>query len=163
MAKTDAKKLAKEMLDWSKGLELLGKIDILVGFPKEEAEKTRRPSPDGTSTPLSNAEIAALQEFGSDTIPARPFLRPTFDAPDGQRQVNKALAVAAKQIMDGKRVEDGAKLVGVVAQGMVRKFMKSVTDPPNSPQTIRLKQSSKPLTDTGQLAQAVTFVIRKKR
>jgi hypothetical protein len=51
-----------------------------------------------------------------------------------------------------------AKL-GIVAQGDIQGEITSLMTPPNSPVTIALKGSSKPLIDTGEMRGAVTWKV----
>ena len=49
--------------------------------------------------------------------------------------------------------------MGIEMQGVIRQFLTDLTDPPNSPETIRRKKSSNPLIDTGQLRTAIDYEV----
>jgi len=51
--------------------------------------------------------------------------------------------------------------LGIRVQGDVQASITSLTSPANSPVTIKRKRSSKPLIDTGEMRQAVTFKVEE--
>jgi len=101
--------------------------------------------------------VAAANEFGTDRIPERSFLRATFDE---QRETIAAICKAeADAIMVGKKtVETSLPLIGAYAAGQVQAKIHSHPPPPNAPATIERKGSSGTLVDSGQLAQSVRHV-----
>ena len=89
----------------------------------------------------SNAEVAAWNHFGTEKVPARPFL-------DVAIVKNKAIVAGA---------------MGAMAAGKVQQYIADVfIPPPNSPRTIARKGSSHPLIDTGQMRQSITWQRTKK-
>jgi len=95
--------------------------------------------PDGTST----AEVAAFHEFGTATIPPRPFVSGYFDANEGPNQ-KKALRVA-QAVIKGMKPEQGMKLLGLEYEGGMKQYIRAGIAP-------ELKsRDGTPLIDTGQL------------
>ncbi|SHF60820.1 hypothetical protein SAMN02745157_2531 [Kaistia soli DSM 19436] len=93
-------------------------------------------------------------------IPERPFLR---NAMRENRDAYRAAMRAAARRIFAKKLPVGEELrrLGVKAQGDVQKSIQTLTSPPNSPLTIALKGSDKPLIDTGEMGQAVTFKVEE--
>ena len=62
--------------DVLRAVKTLTRQQILVGVPSENAE--RQDDPGAKPSPINNAQLAYVQEFGSpaQNIPARPFLIP---------------------------------------------------------------------------------------
>ena len=106
----------------------------------------------------SNAEVAAWNHFGTEKIPARPFL-------DVAVVKNKAVvAGAAKEVLaKGGSVSQAVGAMGAMAAGKVQQYIADIfIPPPNSPRTIARKGSSHPLIDTGQMRQSITWQRTKK-
>lgn len=118
---------------------------VLVGLP-ESAGVT----PDGVSV----AQVGAAHEFGTSTIPARPWL---------QTGVNKAQddisQIAVDGIKDELPQEQILNQIGVVAVGAVQQNIIEIKSPANSDRTIAQKGSANPLIDTGNMMQSVTYVM----
>lgn len=102
---------------------------------------------------------AAANEFGTDVIPERSFLRSTVDL--HRSDYESALADAAGLLVDGDRARAEAELqrLGLRAVGDVQTQIVEIRDPPNAPSTIARKGSSNPLIDTGRMRQSVSFVV----
>lgn len=89
-------------------------------------------------------------------IPERPFMRNALR--NNSRKYTAALAKSAQQILRGEvAVSTVLSKLGIMAQGDIQQEITSLNSPPNSPVTIALKGSSKPLIDTGAMRQAVTW------
>lgn len=101
------------------------------------------------------AYVATIHEFGTDRIPARPFMRPAV-ADHGQQWLDQ-LAQGAKACLNGgPSARDVLEMVALGAAGNVAEKIQAVTSPPLSPVTIKRKGFEKPLVDTGQMIQSVT-------
>jgi hypothetical protein len=115
------------------------------------------PSADGGQTV---AAIAAWNEFGTDTIPARPFLRTTLRENGYYRQ---ALLDALKAgLVHQANMGRALQLVGIRAAADIRNTIDTNDFAPNAPATIRRKSTDadkgnkdKPLIDTGLLRQSI--------
>ena len=102
------------------------------------------------------AAVAAWNEFGTETIPERPFFRRAIaEAEDGIAKVIRRGIDTEKMVVD----ERLAGRVGAHVQGEIQESITSLREPPNAPETIKRKGSSNPLVDTGHMLQSVTFVV----
>lgn len=139
----------------------LGKKQLKVGFFEHSKY------PDGT--PI--AYVAAIQELGypAGGIPPRPFLRPTMS--DKKTEYGQLIFRVAKAAASGNiTVNDGLTQVGAKAASDVKLAIKAVTTPALDDATVKTrarrhskgKSTNKPLVDTGQMLQAVTFVVEDK-
>jgi phage gpG-like protein len=150
----------------------LSKNQVLVGIPAS--------SPSRAGESINNASLGYIHEFGSpaQNIPARPFLIPTIN-----RLRDKAVAMlkqAAEYQFDHKQGEAKNVLnaLGLMASQAVKNNIVAGGDPkftPLAPATIARRtgpmrmhglepdlSSVKPLIDTGQMLNSITYVIRKK-
>lgn len=107
---------------------------------------------------MTNARLGAIQHYGNDHIPARPWL---------DTGVASGTPNIVDTISDG--LEDGLEMdqilnrVGVVAVAAVQDYMTEIDTPPNAPSTIAKKGSANPLIDTGELKQSVTYDITNSK
>lgn len=101
--------------------------------------------------------VAAANEFGTDRIPERSFMRATFD--EDKEQLATIKAAEAKAILAGtKTVEQSLALIGLYHVGRIQAKIHSHPPPPNAPATIARKGSSGTLIDSGQLVQSISHV-----
>lgn len=103
---------------------------------------------------LTNAQVGAFNNFGTDKIPARPWLEPGVRSKDDE--YNKIITNAAA---DGQTLKQALERVGPVAQAAVQVYMTELKTPPNAASTIAMKGSSNPLIDTGALRQSVNYKV----
>ena len=142
----------------SKTLNDLKKIDVLVGIPQKESSR-----PDDEKT---NAELLYFHTHGSplQKIPARPVLEPAIEY--NKEEISRYLGEAIKNGLDGNidNANNALNKAGLKAQKSAQEWFTNPANKwaPNSPLTIRLKGSDKPLIDTGELRKSITYVIRKK-
>jgi hypothetical protein len=124
---------------------------------------------------LSNVDVATINEFGTSTIPARPFIGSTFDL-NRERYV-KTLAKALGKVYENKLTVDRA--LGLVGTQMATDTKKRVLSrdnnfAPNAPSTMRQKmaksdrnrpdivgplESPRPLVDTGRMVASVSYEV----
>ncbi|CAG9424407.1 TPA: hypothetical protein ACS78B_000145 [Providencia alcalifaciens] len=139
----------------------LGKKQLKVGFFEHSKY------PDGT--PI--AYVAAIQELGypEGGIPPRPFLRPTMK--NKKTEYGQLIFRVAKAAANGNiTVNDGLTQVGAKAASDMKLAIKAVTTPVLDDATVKArarrhskgKSTNKPLVDTGQMLNAVTFVVEDK-
>lgn len=121
-------------------------------------------------------DVAMKQEFGTDKIPMRPFIRPAI-----QENGDKWLRIGQQELMkvlqeEGMTVEKALARLGEVVKGDIRKSIRNVENPPLSDATVimrarkraRYKNKSneeilesatkglrKPLIDTGLMLQSL--------
>ena len=131
---------------------LIGKRErvVNVGFPASAKE------PDGTST----AFIAAVHEFGSEHVPERSFMRTSLEV---NRNKRKALNEQnLKKVLNGGMSVDAALgHLGLMASSDIKEQIKNGSYAPLKEVTTKRKGSSKPLIDTGQMRQSVTYELEK--
>jgi hypothetical protein len=99
------------------------------------------------------AQVASYNEFGTDRIPARPFLSGWFDANKPQIEAN--LKKAGEKIVQGTEVRAALDIVAQWAAGGVQKGIAQGVPPPNAASTIRQKGSGTALINTGQLRSSI--------
>jgi len=127
---------------------------VLVGFQEGSKTKTQVKGQREKKGGFSMPEIASSNEFGTKNIPARPFMRTSFD--ENISKINRLVNLQYMQVQDGKKnAEQALTAVGVVMVGLIQQKINSIVSPPNSPRTIEIKGSSKPLIDFGQMRQSV--------
>lgn len=97
-------------------------------------------------------------------IPPRPIIEPALK--DSREQIGEMLKRPMQRALDGDKqgAIEALDRVGMQGQNIVRAWF---TNPknnwsPNSPKTIKIKGSSRPLIDSGELRKSITYVVRKK-
>lgn len=162
-------------------IQELANKQVLVGIPASKAERQ-----EGDEEPINNAQLGYIHEYGSPkaNIPARPFLNPGIAR--AQESINNHLKKAAKAAMDGnaEKVDVELNATGLIAQAGARNEISSGEFAPLSMETIKARARRgrkgaqkfleqiqigppesglvKPLIDTGQLRNSITYVIREK-
>lgn len=108
--------------------------------------------------PIALSELAAIHELGLG-VPKRPFIEPSLKA-----NRKKYLAYAGRQITPIIRrrqsLNNTWQTIGTMAVADIQKYMLTATFTPLSPVTIARKGSSKPLIDTGQMRQSITYRVK---
>ncbi len=119
-------------------------------------------------TTLSVAQLATIHEFGKRihqprmnrmiVIPERSFLRATID--QYQAAIARRDVLLAQGFVLGKfALKPALELLGQYVVGLIKQRIANGIPPANSPYTIAKKGSSKPLIDTGQLRNSITYVV----
>lgn len=111
---------------------------------------------------LSLLQIAAIHEFGSRAagVPERSFIRRTFI-----EQRDELATVAARLCREIiTRGMDPRRAYELLGQWGAAAIKKTITTgegvpPPNSPRTIALKGSERPLVDTGRMLGAISYEV----
>lgn len=147
--------------------DLAGK-DVLVGIPSSAPE--RKPDEDGNKPPPNNAVIGYWQETGDPehNLPARPFLVPGVASVQAKLAERLGKAADAALAGDQKMAEVHMVRAGLEAQKAVRARINSGIKPDLADSTIaarlrRGRTGTVPLVDTGQLRNAINYVIRRKK
>lgn len=137
---------------WKKirvGLGELDSFEVVAGI-------VQGPVNDG----LQVAEYATWNEFGTSSIPARPFMRTAFD--ENVDKIFQRFYKGRRGIVDGLINQDQAMNdIGLYMQTLIKKSITNGDWASNAPYTVKQKGSSKPLIDTGIMLNSVTFAIRK--
>lgn len=117
---------------------------------------------------LTVAQIATVHEFGKTihqpkmnrtiVIPERSFLRATID--QYQEAIARRQVLLTQGYLLGKfDLRSSLELLGQYVVGLVKQRIADGINPENRPSTIARKGSSKPLIDTGQLRNSVTYKV----
>lgn len=101
---------------------------------------------------MTQAQNGALQNFGNDKIPARPWLIPGVESatPD-------VIDTIASGIEKGLPTDQIMEQVGAIAAGATQQYVIDLREPPNAKSTIDKKGSDNPLIDTGSMLQSITW------
>lgn len=131
---------------------------VIIGFPDGTVTHDEIKQGRHKKGGLSMAEIAASNEFGTEHIPERSFMRSSFD--ENQTKIFSILQKEYGRILDGKStVRRSLDLIGNIVRDMIKVKIRQITQPPNSQRTIDKKGSSKPLIDFGQMINAVQYKV----
>lgn len=121
---------------------------VKVGFPAPSFSKPRE------DDALTVGEVAVYNEFGTETIPERSFIRTTFD--EKKYQIQDFIDQVVGEISDGKyTTEQGLERIGLYGAKLIVEKIRTSVPPPNAPSTIARKGSSNTLVDTGQMVQTL--------
>lgn len=154
-----------------RGIAILAGTRVMVGIPSDQAARKEGP--------INNAALGYIHENGAPEvgIPARPFLVPGVAAIQGE--IEDGMRRAGDAALSGRPelVMRYLHAVGLKAQAAVRRKITTGPFTPLKPETIerRRKRSPgskyrrkattagdvKPLIDTGQLRNAINYVIRQ--
>lgn len=112
-------------------------------------------------TPEELAKIVRYNEFGTDKIPARSFLRGSVYK-NRNHSWQFASRQAVKAVVGGKLTGNAAyKLMGDRMVADVHKQIDTI-GPPNAPSTVRKKGRNEPLVDTGGLYRSIDKEVTKR-
>lgn len=138
----------------------LSKYEVNVGFQQDEKTKLQVKNGREKEPGLQMAQIAAQNEFGTNSIPERSFMRTAFD--QNQKEILERLQYQYGLIIDGKvTINKSLNFIGQIITGLIQAKIAAIRFPPNSPKTIEIKKSSKPLVDFGQMINSVRYEINK--
>ena len=150
------------------------RYEIIIGFPKDKQvtyPPDRRKGRELNKGGQSVASVAAIQEYGKKgsywaelkgkktiDIPSRPFLRTAL-----RKNRARIIKQVKEALLDPKNKEILFEAIGI---DMVDKVQDSILHgnwQPNSPRTIAIKKSSKPLIDRSIMINAVRSEVKKYR
>lgn len=94
-------------------------------------------------------------------IPERSFLRAGFDE-NNDKILKRTEAVLPDVIIGTMSVEKYAELVGLQLATAIQQYAVELRTPPNHPFTVKEKESSNPLVDTGDMINGITYEVEKK-
>ncbi len=107
---------------------------------------------------LTVVEVASFHEFGRGNNPERSFIRSTFDG--NRKAYATMMRKLADKVITGKMQPKMALgVVGMKVQSDIQKRIETGIAPPLKAATIARKRSTKPLIDTGQLKNSVTYQV----
>jgi len=140
---------------------------VLVGVPAEKAPRTASEAK-ARGIAISNVALAYIHNFGSPAanIPARPFMQPGIL--DARVPIIHYFEMAGKAAFEGRPevVISNLMAAGMAAAISIKKKISSNIPPPLAASTLaarrrRGRTGTRTLVDTGQLRNAITFVLRK--
>lgn len=143
-------------------LRLLSSRRVMVGIPSTTAGRKEGP--------ITSAALGYIHENGAPEvgIPARPFLVPGVASV--QDQTAAGLRRALDQALAGRpdAADRSLHAVGLRAQSAVKAKIKTGPFAPLSERTLAARRRrgvtrTKPLIDTAQMLNAVTYVIREEK
>ena len=102
------------------------------------------------------AQVATDNEYGTEHIPARPFMGKTY-ADNQDRFADTAGKVMGAAISGRLTVDSALQVIGVEQATAVKSSINDWTDPPNAPSTIKKKKKNDPLVDSRVMRDSVTF------
>lgn len=104
------------------------------------------------------ATLGAVQHFGNDRIPARPWL--DVGVEQGTKEYLEIVEEGVAAGLDGKKI---LSQIGAVAAGYAQQYITDLKTPPNAPSTIKKKGSDNVLIDTGAMRSSVTWTVVGKK
>ena len=154
--------------------------EVLVGVPRDESARQ--------TNEMNNATLAYIHDKGSPAanIPARPFMDPGIK--DVQDKIAKQLAQGAKGLLvqnDASVINTSLNRAGLIAQNSIKRVINNGIAPALALSTLQARArrgrkgakteiasreagneatltNAKPLVDTGQLRNSITYVVNKK-
>lgn len=165
-------KALQARLDEIKGTDAQVRVGVFAGGPGRSQVAPYQPGIQalfeaaGLAKPMqdvTNVDLGVWHEFGVPqlNIPERSWLRSAFDGKHDRWE--KFAEKQAQLLIDGKvTLEEALGRLGLLAEADVKKGITSGggIPPPNAPSTVARKGSSRPLVDTGQFLNSVTFEVR---
>lgn len=136
--------------------------EVLVGIPETATTRTSEDSP------INNATLLAIQNFGSpvNNIPARPVMELGIKA--AQKQIVEIFRAGAVKALTGglSSLYETYNRAGIVASTSIKKVINSQEgiEPPSEATLAARKaagfKGTKALVETGQMRNAITYVVK---
>lgn len=123
-------------------------ISVSVGINRGAGA---HPNGDGVSI----AEVAAFNEFGTDDIPSRPFIRSVML--ENKSKYTQMLAKLTSQMLLGASVQHLRTAMGVEMVRDVKDKIQTLSSPSVTEQTLGSKIGSNPLVDSGTLLDSIDW------
>ena len=151
--------LAKNVTDRDLGLkafirqlEVARVAEVTVGIHADKFSKGE-----------SIAFYGSCNEFGTNDIPSRPFMRSSFD--ENIAAINKDIEHEVGLLAEGKsHVRLSLSIIGMKHQSRIKDTISNRNFlPKNAPSTIAKKKSQHTLIDTGAMLNSVHYVVGAKK
>lgn len=126
---------------------------LRAAYARRRARGIQTPIKGASGGTINVASVAFFQEFGTATIPPRPFFRNMIRKKS--KEWGPALAIQLHNTN-----YDVNRSLAVLGEGIAGQLRESIIDtnsPPNAPSTIARKGHSKVLVDTGHMLQSVDY------
>ena len=111
---------------------------------------------------LTVAQLGAVHEFGvpEKGIPKRSFIREPII--NEQKKINNFIKTRFSEVANNSMTSKTALAqIGQLGMDICKKAFRKNDWEANSKKTVELKGSSRPLIDSGQLSQSITYVVEK--
>lgn len=131
-------------------------IGVIGGKASWKPYKERNGEPSNVTL----ADVASFNEFGTRRIPARSFMRSTFD--ENLDAYSRWIERLLPTLGITRSAQGVAEMIGIKMQADVTQKIVDLKDPPNAPATIARKKSTNPLIHFGHLRQSIAYEVRKK-
>ena len=103
-------------------------------------------------------EFGTSNKLGEERIPERSWMRSWFDT--NRKKIEKIFIQMTNLIKQRKiNAVTALKRIGAWAVGELKRSIRDLQNPPNAFLTIRMKKSSSPLIDTGQMMNSINYKI----
>jgi len=105
------------------------------------------------------ADVATFNEFGTSTIPSRPFMGQSFDK--NRRAINRFIVKKQSDIYQARTSTRRAlDSLGIFFVGKVKQIFTTGKFQPVKPATVARKGSTRPLIDTGRLRASINHEVK---
>jgi phage gpG-like protein len=167
--KVSVKKVTDNVPKFLKAQKEMRSNQVLVGIPSAKAPRTPDEKEKVKEQPINNAALGYIHNYGmpAQNIPARPFMEPGIK--DAKGPISNYMGAAAAAALKGNAEGLKKNLIaaGIVAATEIKKKINTGPFVALKPATIaarkrRGRTGTKPLIDTAQLRNAITFVVRSK-
>lgn len=92
------------------------------------------------------------------TIPERAFLRNGFDT--SKDSVMKNAEQVLPSVLDGSlSTDEFLKMIGIILSSDIKDYAQQLDSPPLHPFTVKQKESTNPLVDTGDMIESITYEV----
>lgn len=129
----------------------MAKMEVQVGFQADSGSYENG---------ATLAEVAAYNELGTSSTPARPFMRKSFE--NHEKELQNACDQVNKTLAKGGTTQQALDELGAFVKGLVQEEIVSGDFAPNADSTIAKKGSDKPLIDTGFMRQSVNYQVKQR-
>ncbi|WP_244141766.1 hypothetical protein [Mannheimia bovis] len=130
-------------------LKKLGGKEIKVGIQGDEEAEYKNG--------VSVIDVAIFNEYGTDKIPSRPFIRQCFAL--HSQEAYERLRKVVDFIERGGDVDLALGNIGQWYEDQMKNVLMTYPWKPNSPATIKWKGSSRPLLNTKQLRDSIRYKV----
>lgn len=135
--------------------EVAGKPAVTIGVHENTGKEK--------GSELTVVEVATFNEFGTENIPERSFIRSTVDQ-NFESYVQKTKILQNKCILQQISVSKALAVLGELIQLDIIKTINSGVEPANSPETLKAKTvngkvGTTTLVDSGQMKQSIRYKV----
>ncbi len=144
--------------EWlERALKELDGMEVCVGFQHGEAKEEN-----GADV----CDVAMFNEFGTEHMPSRPFLRKSID--ENESRIQEFVDETMGAVLQGYPAGQALKEIGLFQKDLIQEKITEGSFKENAESTRKRKRRRhkdgevKPLIDTGTMRASVGYVIRKK-